>query len=450
MLKIDLKKIRQIHFIGIGGIGVSAIARLALFEGRRVSGSDTADSAVIGELRKIGADIKIGQQFEDIPRAADLVIYSTAIRVADDGFYSRLKKLPIPSISYAEALGEISSDKFTIAVSGTHGKTTTTAMIAKILIDAGLDPTVIVGSLLKETGANFVAGKSNYLVVEVDEYQRKFLTVSPKILVVTNIDKDHLDYFKNLADIKSAFAELASKVPTDGAIITDFYGQNIGPLVKAARAPLFDYNSVDLSGLKLQFPGEHNLQNARAAIIAGGILGVSREKAIRSLNAFQGAWRRFEYKGKMKNGALLYDDYAHNPRKVRAALSGAREMFPGKKIIAVFQPHLFSRTKNLFSEFVTSFGNADELVLLPIFPAREPFDRTISSEMLLRAIQKKYPLKNLRHIETFEKTVKYLKATAAENDIVILIGAGNLYQISENLVERNAKSNSKPPVAPDS
>lgn len=445
----NIKGSKRVHFIGIGGIGVSAIARMMLAEGKKISGSDFTDSELIEVLRKLGAQITIGQEISSIPKDNDLIVYSTAIEVADKDFYKKLKKLKIPSISYAEALSEISKDKFTIAISGTHGKTTTTGMIAKILMDAGLDPSVIIGSILKETNSNFVSGKSKpvrmangdilpggYLVVEVDEYQRKFLSVFPQILVINNIDADHLDYFKDLSDIQGAFSEFAGRVPKDGFIVTDFENENIAPVARAARAIMIDYNSIPIEGLKLKFPGEHNRQNARAALAVASALGIDLKKAISSLNEFSGTWRRFEYLGKTKKGALVYDDYAHNPQKVRALLAGAREFYPKEKIIAVFQPHLYSRTKTLLPDFVESFDDADVIILAPIFPAREAPDSTISSEILADLIRKNYPNKNIKHIGTFEKIEDFLNKEGKRDDVILTIGAGDIYKVAEAIVKR--------------
>jgi UDP-N-acetylmuramate--alanine ligase len=404
-----------------------------------VSGSDISDSDIIKELRELGAEIIIGQKISEIPKDADLIVYSAAIPVAEPELFKEIKKLKIKSISYAEALGEISRGKKTIAVSGTHGKTTTTAMLANILIDAGLNPTVIVGSLMKDkkTGkqTNFIFGDSNLFVVEADEYQRSFLNLAPVVLVITNIDADHLDYYRDISDIQSAFSELVKKVPKEGAVVTNFSNTNVVPVIKSARALALDYNSADARGLNLRFPGEHNRENARAALTAAAFLGVKQKVAIKSLNDFEGTWRRFEYKGETARGALVYDDYAHNPQKVRAVLSGAREKFPDKKIIAVFQPHLFSRTKTLFNEFAESFSDANEIVLLPIFPAREKFDPTISSEMLAEKIAYISSDKRVNYFGSFEKTKNYLKDSVSKDSVIFTIGAGDVYKIASAIVE---------------
>lgn len=436
---MDFSKIKTVHFIGIGGIGTSAVARLFLAYGKSVSGSDVADSEIVEGLRKEGANIFIGQEISSVSKDADLIIYSAAIPAADPKLFGALKELKIPSISYAEALGEISRDKFTIAVSGTHGKTTTTAMLSTILIDAGLAPTVIIGSLMRDpkTGArtNFIRGESNYLVVEADEYQRNFLTLSPRMLLINNIGEDHLDYYRDINDIRSAFSELARRMPSDGVIVTDFSDRNAACVVKDAERAAFDYQSVN-QPIILKLPGAHNIANAKAALAVSSALGVFPAQALASLSGFGGVWRRFEKRGQTKGGALIYDDYAHNPPKIEALLSGAREFFAGKKIIAVFQPHLYSRTKTLFDGFAKAFKNADEIIVVPIFPAREPFDASISSEMLAKAIGKNENGKKVLFINSFETIARRLLRSVSSGDVVITVGAGDIYKIIDMIVGR--------------
>ncbi|MFA6445950.1 MAG: Mur ligase domain-containing protein, partial [Candidatus Paceibacterota bacterium] len=366
MIKNYLEESKSIYFIGIGGIGISAIARMMLLNGKRVSGSDRDETKVTEELRKAGATIFIGQKKENIPADCDLIVYTVAIG-EDNPEFAEAKRRGIKMLSYPETLNIISSQKYTIAVSGTHGKTTTTAMIAKVMIDNGLDPTVIVGSLIGDT--NFIMGKSRYLVVEADEYKKSFHNLEPSIMVITNIDEDHLDFYKDLADIQDSFLHLAKKIPKDGFLICNTKLPNLQSIIKSVGCRVIDYGEIKLIN-KLLVPGEHNREDARAAVAVGQALGVDIKKADLAVSQFAGTWRRFEFKGKTKEGALVYDDYAHNPQKVKAALQGARELYPGKNIIVVFQPHLFSRTKLLLNEFAKSFGDADEVILTPIFPAR--------------------------------------------------------------------------------
>ncbi|MES2087705.1 MAG: Mur ligase domain-containing protein [Patescibacteria group bacterium] len=430
----NFEKFKRIHFVGTGGIGVSAIARMCLLEGKRVTGSDRAPSEITDELIKLGAKITFGQQgVSEIPKDTDLIIYTAAIEVAEPTLLSEIKKLSIPSLSYSEALGEISKDKYTVAIAGTHGKTTTTGMVATALIDAGLSPTVIIGSILNREKSNFVFGKSDVLVVEADEYRRSFLSLSPKILVINNLDLDHLDYFKDLKDIQSAYAELANKVPKDGFIITDFSDPNVAPVLESAKATVLDYRSADVTGLSLPVPGEHNIKNAQVTLTVGAVLGIPREKICEALKNFQGTWRRFEKVGTMKSDALVYDDYAHNPQKISALIASAREFFPGKKLTVVFQPHLYSRTKTLFSGFVEALSKADRIIVADIFPAREPFDSSISSKMLADAIVAQN--KNVSYFQSFDAIVQELKKSARADDVVITVGAGDIYKIGGELVK---------------
>jgi UDP-N-acetylmuramate--alanine ligase len=413
MLNI-LQQAKNIHFIGIGGIGISAIARMLIAQGKQVSGSDSSESEITKSLEKMGAKIFIGQKKENIPVGIDLFIYTVAVK-EDNPEFIEAKSRGVKMMTYAQTLTEISKSKYTIAVAGTHGKTTTTAMIAKILIDAGLDPTVIIGSLIRnpvsressssfngvpnysedvplgqdqDERTNYISGKSKYLVVEACEYERSFLNILPKVAVINNIDADHLDYYGDLDGVISGFREFAQKVSSDGFVVCDPTDEKVAKALAGVEGKIIDRKDYYSSSIKLIVPGEHNRLNAATAIAVAKLLGVETAKALKSLETFSGAWRRFEYKGKTKNGALLYDDYAHNPQKVRAALQGARELFPDKRIVVVFQPHLFSRTKLLLSEFATAFNDADEIILAPIFPAREVFDSTISSEILAEEIKK--------------------------------------------------------------
>ena len=431
MKNVDLSKIKKAHFTGIGGVGVSAIARMMLAEGKIVSGSDTSDSAIIDELRKLGAKIFLGHSADNVASDVDLIVYTPAV-TADNAELKKADELGIPTLSYPEMLGLISKDKYTIAVSGAHGKTTTTAMIAKIIIDAGLDPTVIVGSLLKDQGSNFVAGKSEYFVVEACEYKKSFLNLNPKIIVITNVDNDHLDYYGNLENIKKAFGEFASKLTKDGYLVCDPNDKNLKEIVKNAKCEIIDYAKIN-NNFNLKIPGEHNIKNAQAAMAVAKILGVDSKKAENSLESFEGTWRRFEYKGETKNGVLVYDDYGHHPTEIKATLKGAREFFGGKKIWCVFQPHLYSRTKLLLNDFGKSFGDADEIILADIYAAREPKDEGINSKMLAEEITKNGG--KARYMKSFEKITGFLAENAKKGDVIITMGAGDVFKIGENLLK---------------
>ena len=431
MKEIDLSKIKKSHFTGIGGIGVSAIARMMLAEGKIVSGSDVSDSAIIDELRKLGAKIFLGHNADNVADDVDLVVYTPAV-TTDNPELKKAVELNAPMLSYPEMLGLISKDKYTIAVSGAHGKTTTTAMIGKILIDAGFYPTVIVGGLLKDSKSNFVAGKSEYFVVEACEYKKSFLNLNPKIIVITNIDNDHLDYYGNLENIKKAFGEFAAKLPKEGYLVCDPNDENLKDIIKEAKFKIIDYTKVN-NNFSLKIPGEHNIKNAQAAIVAAEILGVDSKKAENSLESFEGTWRRFEYKGETKNGVLVYDDYGHHPTEIKATLKGAREFFGGKKIWCVFQPHLYSRTKLLFGDFGKSFSDADEIILADIYAAREPKDEGINSKMLEEEITKNGG--KARYMKSFEKITGFLAENAKKGDVIITMGAGDVFKIGENLLK---------------
>lgn len=426
MAQIDFSKIKTVHFIGIGGIGTSAIARMFLLESpstplgvkKKVSGSDMAESEVTEALRGLGAVISIGESEDNIPSDCDLVIYTIAIS-REHPELLEAKKRGIPVLTYPEVLGVISKDKYTIAIVGTHGKTTTTAMVAKILMDAGFDPTVIVGSLLLQGPSlktNFIAGKGEYLVVEGCEYRRSFLNLHPKILVITNIDADHLDYYKDLDDIKSAFAELSDKLPSDGVLINDF---------DKLRLP---------EGFTLKIPGLHNISNAKAALAVARALKISEVKALKSLSEFSGTWRRFEYRGKTAEGAIVYDDYGHHPREIEATLQGARELFPSQKIVVVFQPHLYSRTKDHLADFGACFARADAVILLPIYPAREVDPGDINSEMVVTEIKKNG--QSAYSVKTFSEAAQKSSELAGARGVIITMGAGETNKVADILTSK--------------
>ncbi|MEK7176477.1 MAG: UDP-N-acetylmuramate--L-alanine ligase [Patescibacteria group bacterium] len=441
-MKINLGKTKRPFFIGIGGIGISAIARMFLLEGpstelrvkKKVSGSDMAESEVTVELRKLGALVFLNQRAENVPADCDLVIYTIAVP-PDNPEFAEAKRRGIPMMSYPEALGEISRGKFTIAVSGTHGKTTTTAMIAKILIDAKLDPTVVVGSLIKdETGrrTNFIGGKSKYFVVEACEYKRSFLNINPKVVVITNIDADHLDYYKDIDGVIKGFSEFAAKVSKSGYIVTNIKDKSIKLAIKNLTCKIVDYKMLQVTSYKLQVLGQHNILNAQAALAVAEILGIDATIAQSALSGFRGTWRRFEFCGKTENGALVYDDYGHHPTEILATLAGARELFPKQKIVVVFQPHLYSRTKDHLTAFGKCFKDADEVIILPIYPAREKDPGDINSEMIVTEIKKKG--QPAFFASNFADAVTRAKSLSKSGDLIITLGAGETNKVAALLV----------------
>ncbi len=412
---------KKVHFIGIGGIGVSAIARMMLLEGAEVTGSDQSSSPVTDELIKLGVKINFEHKKENVEEGTDLVIYTIAVP-ADNPELLEAKVRGIKCQTYPEALGELSRQKFTIAISGTHGKTTTTAMIAQILIEADLDPTVIIGSFLfppeaDQPGAgnkmtNFIFGKSKYLIVEACEYKRSFLNLSPKILVITNIDADHLDYYKDLDDIKSAFAEISAK---SEKVITER-----------------EYQKMPMN-FKLKIPGDHNIKNAQAALAVAEVLKIAPAISFKALNEFHGTWRRFEFKGEFKQ-ALIYEDYAHHPTEIRATIAGARELYPSKRLVIFFQPHLYSRTKLLLGDFARALALADMVLVAPIYAAREPEDYTINHQILAEEINKVKAI--ARAVNDFTEAEKILRAELKAGDLLLTMGAGEAYKVGENLLTK--------------
>lgn len=438
-MDLDLQKINNVHFIGIGGIGISAVARMMKVMGKNVTGQDMQEGEIVKELQKLNIEINVGHQsYENIPESTDLVVYTVAIETYDKELFDKLKSQDKFIIkSYPEMLGVISKDKYTIAVCGTHGKTTTTGMIAEIFKGATLSPTVIVGSLLKEkdgTRTNFIHGDPNqidgrdYFIVEACEYRRSFLNINPKVVVITNIDNDHLDYYKDIEDIKNAFRSLAEKLPEDGFVICNINDENIKDVVDGIKAKVINWGEDFDGNLKLKIPGIHNKKNAAAAVAAALICGIEKEKAKEYVKEFPGTWKRFEFKGKLPNGVLVYDDYAHHPKEITSTLEGFRELYPkseGWHITVVFQPHLFSRTKLLLNDFAKSFYDADQVMILPIYYAREVDDGSISSEKL--AFEINHHTDNAEAFPDFinlENNLLIRLKKMGEKDIIVTMGAG--------------------------
>jgi UDP-N-acetylmuramate--alanine ligase len=367
-MEIDLKKIKKIFFIGIGGIGISALAKMALSQGIEVSGvNDEESPKTLDPLRKIGADIFYQNENRKLTEA-DLYVYSDAWPHRGPEVIADARATGKPVLSHFEALGQFAKEYKVIAIAGTHGKTTTTAMVAEILVEAGLDPTVVVGSFVKKFGSNFRKGNSEYLVVEADEYNRHFLNFHPFITVITNVEADHLDYYKDLADIQDAFDKLVSQ----------------------SENSVLDYDKYLDKVPKLSVSGVHNKMNAAAALAVAELLHIKDTDAEKALAEFSGTWRRLEKKGETKQGTIIYDDYAHHPTEIKASLQALRELYPkgNKKLTVLFQPHLYSRTKALFDDFAKSFSGADQILLLPIYFAREDPDPSVASEKLALAIAK--------------------------------------------------------------
>jgi UDP-N-acetylmuramate--alanine ligase len=431
-------EINKIHFIGIGGIGMSGLARLFLHEGKEVSGSDSVESENTKKLESESAIISYEQTAENISSrpCLELVVYTEAM-AEDHPELLAAKEAGIRTINYFEALGMIANEYYLIAVAGTHGKTTTTAMLIDILEEASYDPTAIVGSLRTKTGSNFRAGKSKYFVVEACEYRRDFLTLEPDVLVITNLEHEHVDYYKDLEDVQAAFSELAKKVPEEGAIVTCISDQNVAPVLKDVAAAVVDYKPhIDLQ-LALPQPSLHNLQNGAAAKATAEYLGIEAKYITEALENFAGTKRRFEYKGQLlvpnEVGSVpVYDDYAHHPTEIIASILGARGIHPGKKITVIFQSHTYSRTEELFDEFAEALTKADQIILAPIYAAREENESGVSAQKLAEKIKETNP--NVQYFETFRGIVSHTKQTVTKEDVVVIMGAGDITSVANELV----------------
>ncbi len=422
---------KHIYMVGIGGIGMSALAQLLQEQGKEVSGSDRGESPVTEMLAEKGIAVSIGHDQCNIPADAKLLVYSDAIP-ADNVERVRGREMKIQELSYFEALGEISKDMRTIAIAGTHGKTTTTGMLASILKAAGENPTAIVGSIVRDLGSNFLAGREDLLVVEACEYRDHLLKLSPDILVITNLEHDHTDYFPTLAAIQETFKKAVEKVPAHGAIITNPNDPNLVPVLARAPARVIDYTFEDVPPLSLI--GEFNRNNARAASAGAraAFPSIAQGAIDRALADFRGSWRRFEYKGETKTGAMVYDDYAHHPTAIKKTIEAARQKFPGKKIVVAFHPHLYSRTRDLMDDFVAALATADDVVIAPIYAAREAMDPSVSHHILAAKILEKGG--HAEALDSFEE-IRSRLLQEKENALIITMGAGDIYKVAEQLVE---------------
>ena len=412
---MDISKIKKIFFIGVGGIGISALAKMAISRGIEISGVNDEDSPkTLDPLRELGATIYLLSDWSAEALAeegADMYVYSDAWMYRGPEILEKARSTGRPVLSYFEALGEFAREYKVVAIAGTHGKTTTTAMVAEILIEAGLDPTVVVGSFVKKFGSNFRKGAGEYLVVEADEYNRHFLNFHPFLTVITNIEADHLDYYKDLSDVEDAFNKLVSQ---------------------SAKA-IKDYTPYLSKVPKLLVPGVHNRMDAAAAMAVADALGIPEEVSGRALAQFAGTWRRLEKRGETREGTIVYDDYAHHPTEIKASLEALRELYPkgSKNILVLFQPHLYSRTKAFFNDFAQSFEGADRAMLLPIYFAREDKDESVSSEKLAAAIgEKAMAFKDFAEAEQ-----QISSMNLGKNDVLVTMGAGEAYKVADRTLK---------------
>ncbi len=515
MQKIDFDKINRIHFIGIGGIGLSAIARLMKEREKEVSGSDLSRSLVVESLEKIGIKIYIGQSEKNINKNMDLIIHTTAIP-EENPELKRARELGIKTITYPESLGLIFNNKFGIAVCGTHGKSSTTAMAGLLLDDAKLDPSIIVGSIVPRYNSNLRIGKSEYFIAEACEYERSFLNLYPKIIILNNIELDHTDYYKDIKDFRSAFEEFVGHLPEGGVLIcngddkeifnfqfsisnkfsifnfkilkfgldkfNDARGCDVRFENGMTKFKVF-YNNKDLGEFMLKVPGLFNVYNSLGVISLGLVLKIPIEKIKKSLKNYAGIWRRFEIKGEYKPAAaskklwrgkpaLVISDYAHHPTAVKSTIEAAREFYPDKRIFAVFQPHQHNRTKKLYKDFLNSFDAADVIILSEIFDVagrEEKKDQNISSYNMAEDVKKKLEIgeietgnwkletgkseniilslkkwargisklnsKNIFYAKDLKETRKLIDEKIKPDDILLIMGAGDIYKVADELVE---------------
>jgi UDP-N-acetylmuramate--alanine ligase len=456
---VVFKRIKHVHFVGIGGIGMSGIAEVLLNMGYRVSGSDLRSTSITEALALHGATIFLSHAAANVT-GAHVVVTSSAVH-PDNPEILEAMRTKIPVIPRAEMLAELARLKYSIAVAGTHGKTTTTSMIATILDRAGYDPTIVVGGLLNTIGSNARLGKGDYVVLEADESDRSFLLLTPAIAVVTNIEADHLDHYKDLEDIQSAFLSFINKVPFYGAAVLcldDPAVQSLIPRINrrfvtfgtAAQADvsivdcvaenlgssfILRYNGGSLQKVRLQVPGDHNVLNAAAAFAAARDMGVDSAVIAAALADFQGVARRFQIK--RRDTVTVIDDYAHHPTEIRATLAAAKSG-NFRRIFAVFQPHRYTRTMHLFDDFARAFNLADVALILDIYPAGEAPIEGISTPALIEKIRS-FGHRNVLYAPDYEMIETYITANVREGDAVIVMGAGSVTKLSDILSQKIPK-----------
>jgi len=451
------RKIQHIHFVGIGGIGMSGIAEVLLNLGYHISGSDVKETEVTRRLQALGCEIFYGHRKENV-REVDVVVTSSAIRQGNPEVEVAEQRL-IPVIPRAEMLAELMRMKIGIAIAGTHGKTTTTSLIATVLAAGGLDPTVVIGGRLNSIGSNARLGQGDFLVAEADESDGSFLKLMPTIAVVTNIDPEHLDYYHGIEEIKETFLSFLNKIPFYGLAVLCLDHPNIQSLIPRLKkrfttyglttqadfqakeivfeglSATFDalHHQKEIGRLKLQMPGLHNVYNALATLATAFELDIPFEVVQETLQDFSGIQRRFQIKGE-KNGILIVDDYGHHPVEIVATLRAARTGW-GRRIVAVFQPHRYTRTQALFQDFMTAFNDANVLILTDIYPAGEDRIEGVEAKALYEGIRD-YGHKDVTYIADKKEIVNHLLRIITPGDVVITMGAGDIWQVSEELVRK--------------
>lgn len=449
--------VKKIHFVGIGGIGMSGIAEILLSQGFNVSGSDMNQSENTDYLVNLGAEVHIGHAESNI-EGAEVVVYSSAVKPLENPETKLALDNNIPVIRRAEMLAELSRLQYCIGIAGTHGKTTTTSMISLILIEAGVDPTVLVGGRLQDFGGtNARLGKGKWIVVEADEYDRSFLQLTPTIAIINNIESDHLDIYSDLDDIYDTFKDFANKVPFYGlvALCLDDLGckeiyssinkkiatygfsrhsmiRGEDPEFNERRSSCKVYRGDDLLGtIEIGMPGIHNLTNALAAVTVALQMDIEFTIIQKALKQFNGVFRRFENKGTYRN-CLVVDDYGHHPSEVKATLEAAQKGW-GKKVICIFQPHTYTRTQDMAEEFGMSFDNADKLIVTDVYPARELPIEGVTGELIANAA-KNYGHRNVEYVPDKDNLKSVLDKLIDEEYVILTVGAGNIFKFAELLV----------------
>lgn len=458
MYKINFQKPIHIHFIGIGGISMSGLAEILLKEGFPVSGSDSRKSPLTQRLEELGAQIFYGQKADNIIDGIECVVYTAAISRDNQELIEAVAR-KIPMLTRAELLGQLMKNYETpIAVSGTHGKTTTTSMISHVLLEGDLDPTISVGGILQAIGGNIRVGNSGTFITEACEYTNSFLNFYPKIGVILNIEEDHLDFFKDLEDIRDSFHQFAALLPEDGTLIIntdikEYEGicQNLRcNVVTYGSSPESDYSAQNISydekgcvsfdllrngqpaeHIILSVTGDHNVSNALSSIAVAELLKLSQEVTQKGLLSFTGTDRRFEYKGSL-DGITIVDDYAHHPTEIAATLKAAKH-YPHNQLWCVFQPHTYTRTKAFFHEFAEALSHADHIILADIYAARETDTLGISSADLAKKIGELGT--DSHYFSCFEEIEAFLKDNCCSGDLLITMGAGDVVNIGENLLK---------------
>ncbi|MEX0929079.1 MAG: UDP-N-acetylmuramate--L-alanine ligase, partial [Balneolales bacterium] len=448
-------KTRHLHMVGIGGIGMSGIAEILLQRGYVISGSDGTANESTRRLERLGARIFIGHAPENI-EGADVVVYTSAVKASENAETRAALDHGIPVIKRSEMLAELMRMKYGIGIAGTHGKTTTTTMTGLVVQSGDFDPTIIVGGRVHSFDkTNAVVGKGDIIIVEADEFDRTFLRLSPSLAVITNVDIEHLDIYKDEEDIKNAFISFANKVPFYGAVILCLDDPKLRAIMPQIKRRMITYGftpqaqlratdiesgemftsftvffeNEELGRVRIQAPGDHNVSNAMAAIAIGIELGMTFDNIRNGLHHYTGIFRRFQLKAE-KDNILVIDDYAHHPTEVRATLSATRKGWPKRRIVAVFQPHLYSRTQELHKEFGASFFDAEVLIVTDVYPAREEPIEGVTGHLIAEAAQTTGH-RNVHYVENKNEISSRLKEISEPGDIIITMGAGDIYKAGE-------------------